>query len=383
MRKILCLLSLAPVLLLSCSLQIPEKVQVKWSPNFQFAASFDIGEQLNESFKKDDFKTNDDIYLLECSNTEIVTFLVYKEAFNENLSVQNELNDMIDIGSINTSFTITDDKELKKQEIKIPAMNFDSDKFNFDNFTFDQSSIKSKLYISGSPMVNVLTVKLTKGEEVLLNETKAIDKKSNIDVSKETYDKTELPDGGIAINIPFDGKEELTITCTISVKQGETFYTEWMNSNSAILVELAVLLPFKFKATIDNAEIKLPDDIFSNDKDLFGRESPGSDDSITDMLERLEFAMKMNTSPFNGASLIVESANIKIESTLSGNSLGFAIDEATMAKINSPQGYPFAPSLKLVFKNSGTLSFPKEFIIKEISFKAKINYTYDLKGGIN
>jgi len=153
-------------------------------------------------------------------------------------------------------------------------------------------------------------------------------------------------------------------------------------TDPSVLVELAVWLPFEFIAHKNGAELKLPDDLFPED-DLFGRSSSSSDNTVTEMLESLNFAMKMNTNPFTGASLIVKSKGVEINNPIKDSSLEFALNEQNMKVINSPENFPFAPQLKLVFNKNGELSFPHNFVITEIAFGAKLNHTIDLSGGGN
>jgi len=370
MRKKLYIILFAPVLLsLSCDLQMPGAVQIKSSPEFRIAAKFDIGGFLTEfhnGFKKDD---DERIKLLDCVNTEIVTYLVYMKLYNQ----QIPLNSII---GGDGDFTAPSDIELVKSELEVSALDFND---FLKDFSFDQNSVKSKLYISGSPIVNGLSVKLT-----IDNGAPVTNKGNNTArglIDKNTYNGTALPQGGVDnITLPFKG-ESVKIDYGIYVKQGDKIERVWM-TNPSVLVELAVWLPFNFTAKKAGAKVELPDDLFPQG-DLFSRKNPDSDNTITEMLESVSFAIKMNKNPFAGAKLCVDSAGINIENPIVGTSLEFSVDEQNMKAINTPANFPFVPKLKFVFANGGRLSFPRNFVITEISFKAKLNHTVDLSKGIN
>jgi hypothetical protein len=370
MKKQFFLLSFALFLLLmSCNFQIPSAVQIKGSPDFKFSAKFDIGKNLKEFFNESDFaKDNDDIKLLDCVNTGDVTYLVYMTLYNDAL-------DLSGLPNTGSSFITPNRVNLvQNKSIDVPAMDFNS---SFDGFSFDDGVIKSNLYISGSPIMNCLSVELKINGET---QTRKSNHASGIDSSKTIYDGNGLPAGGASVELPFNG-EEVTINYSIFIAAGEEVKTEWLNA-SDVLIELAVWLPFVFTAKNDGAELKLPEDLFP-EGDLFGREKSGDDNSLTEMLESINFAMKMNKNPFTGAALIVKSREIEIIDQMKGDSLGFLIDEKTMKAINSADNFPFSPQLKLVFNKGGKVSFPRDLTITEISFSAKLNHTIDLQGGGN
>ena len=372
MKRFSFFLSLTLVLLLlSCNFQLPTAVQVKGTPELRFAAKFDISEYLNDMFNKDSFTNDNKVELLDCVNKDIVTYLVYMKVYDDKVSTTG-----LPVVGIETESAVT----LTTGNISVPAFTFDND---FKDFKFNQENIKTKLYISGPSIVEGITVKLTMSPSKKLAKSKANNKSSGLKDKTKTYNGTELPDGGFYVNdLPFDGTQ-LNITYTILVAAGTTIKADWVNNNNSnVLVELAIWLPFEFKADKDNAELPLPEDLFPDD-DLFGRESPDGDNTITNMLESLSLAMKMNTSPFTGASFNVSSKGISITNPISGPSLEFALDETKMKVINSPQGFPFAPKFQVVFKKGGILKFPRALSITEISFKAKVNHTVDLAGGIN
>jgi hypothetical protein len=353
---------------------MPNSVQIKGSPDLRFSAKFDMGDYLKDFFNEDDFKQKaQDIVLLDCEKTSVVTYLVYMKLYDQVLTLP--FPNTVDFTATGSDKNLVPTPGSGYEKLEVPALDFGE---FLDGFSFNQNSIVSKLYLSGSPIIEGLSVELKINGGTPLPPKKG-NRASGLK-GKTTYDKTELPSGGTEIDLPFDGNK-LIIEYRIFVKEKDTIKKEWM-TNPSIMVELAVWFPFEFIADNGGAELKLPDDLFG-EGDLFGREDPGGGNTVTEMLESLSFAMKMNTNPFTGASLIVESKGIKISNPIRGASLEFALNEQNMKAINSPANFPFVPKLKLVFNRGGILSFPRNFVITEIAFKTKLNHTIDLSGGIN
>jgi len=375
MKRLLSFLSLSLVLLLlSCNLQMPNAVQIKGSPNFHFSAKFDIGKYLKDLFKGFE-EENDNVVLLDCEKTSVVTYLVYMKLYDEKIPLDAAIT-----GGAGDFTVPAGGKKLVPasgdyEKLEVPAFDF-GDYLN--NFSFNQDKIVSKLYVSGSEIVNVLSVEL-KIKNKTYNKSKE-NHPSGLKEIKNTYDKISLPEGGFQIVIPFDGNA-VEIEYSIFIESGEIIKKEWMN-DPYVLIELAVWLPFELIAKHEGAELKLPEDLFPTG-DLFGRESPDSGNTVAEMLESLNFAMKMNTNPFTGVSLNIESGGIKIINPVKGSSLEFALNEQNMKAINSAENFPFTPKLKLVFNKDGKLSFPRNFIITEIAFGAKLNHTIDISGNGN
>jgi hypothetical protein len=385
MKRFLSLLSLAQVLLLlACNFQMPNAIQIKGSPDLRFSARFDMGDYLKDFFNEDDFKQKaKDIVLLDCEKTSVVTYLVYMKLFDQVLTLPSFITSSAGDFTTPSDVYLVPTSVSGYEKLEVPALDFGEflDGFSFNQGSINsnnQGSINSKLYVSGSPIVNCLTVelKINGGSPM----SKEVNQASGLN-GKTTYDKTALPEGGVPVDLPFNG-DEVTIDYRIFIKAGKTIKKEWM-TNPSVFVELAVWLPFEFTATKKGgAELGLPGDLFG-EGDLFGRESPGSDNTVAEMLESLNFAIMMNTNPFTGVSLIVKSKGIEIRNPIRGALLEFAIDEQKMKEINKPENFPFAPQIKLVFNEGGRLSFPRNFVITDIAFKAKLNYTMDLSGGIN
>jgi hypothetical protein len=117
---------------------------------------------------------------------------------------------------------------------------------------------------------------------------------------------------------------------------------------------------------------------FFGENDLFGRDSPDSDNFALEIIESLSADIKLDTNPFLGKKLVISSGdNIEIKKTIDGNSLNFVFSEGTMTLINDPANWPFVPGFKIVFEKGDTLKLPKLFNATEMVFTAGINYRLD------
>jgi hypothetical protein len=381
MKKHFFLLSFALLLLLiSCNLQMPSAVQIKGSPDLKFSANFGMSDYLKEFIEEEDFKKDakdQGIELLDCGETSVVTYLVYMKLYDEKITLDTSITGSSGDYNATSDVTLVPASGLSYEELEVPALNFADD---FKGFLFNQDKIFSKLYISGSPIVGGLSVELKIDNGNSQQSSEKGNRTSGLN-GKTTYYGNELPTGGTKINLPFNGNKFI-INYKIFVKAGDTIKKEWMEGDTSVLVELAIWLPFEFIADKDETELDLPDDLFG-EGDLFGRESSSDDNTVTEMLESLNFAMKMNASPFTGATLNVNSKGINIDSPIKGASLEFALNEQNMKVINRPENIPFSPKLKLVFNKGGAISFLRDLTITEISFSARLNHTIDLSGNVD
>jgi len=372
MRKMPFIIFMAPLLLtFGCDLQMPSAVQVKGSPEFHIASEVDIGGHFKDFFKEDTFDSESKVDLIDCVKKEDVTYIVYIKLLDQGVSLSG-VSDTQD-------FTAPSDINLAIGVLTVSALDFGK---NLEGFSFDKTLIETKLYLSGNSTgggTDGISVEL-KINDVTAPQPYKGNRASGLkgEAAARKTDRTALPAGGVSVPLKL-GKQATKIDYKVFVKAGDTIKKEWIK-NPHVFVELAVWLPFHFIADGDGASVELPQDLFS-DSDLFGRESADSGNTVTKMIESLSFAMKMNKAPFTRASLNLKSAGkpgIEIIDPISVTSMEFALTEKDMKAINDPGNIPFAPKLKLVFGKGGSLSFPRDFVIKEIAFKAKFSHTIDL-----
>jgi len=375
MRKQIISLALAILVLsfFACDLTIPSAIEIKGTPEIRFGANLDIGDLLKDMVDGlfDNFSgSGDGPKFIKCTNTDINTFIIYSVVLEQPI-VGDEFNNLSEAvnllgGSHSTPASI--DLISGVTPIEIPSIDFSE---FLGGFSF--ADFKANMYISGSSIVNALTVELDiNGEKISRKGNKSSGLKNVVE-----YSETNLPEG-IEIPFTFDGNE-ITIVPRVYI-EADTVINSAMLSNPTILIEIAIWLPLVLTADNDGAKFEFPN-LFSG-SDLFGRESPEDPNPVGDIVEWLSLEIKLSgTNPFTNAKLVVESkpagqTPIVIETPFGGNSLNFKIDESDMEKINS--SYPFIPEISLRFDQGGKLSLPRSFKATEFAFIARLGFKIDL-----
>jgi len=394
MRKSAFLLIFSFVLLgfFSCDFAIPKAIEIRGTPSLRFAETVDVGKMftdlLTEAINKDDRLT-----IIPCSGTEVITYLIHTELFDESFDSLKTEKDVLNLHDNFPGITIfppdiggnvIGDKILIngfENPITLPLSEIGS---LVPGFIF--SEYKTKLYFSGAKILEKATIKIKieeieDGEEnklIGIDEFQATDHCSDIEEWKanKEYTGTSYPSGGIDITIPITGKD-IAISFKVYIPDGTPLHLSDFEAGN-IKVEVVVWLPFSFKATDPGgADLKFPEDLFfSSEDDLFGREKAGDDSIFTDIIQSLSVNIKFQNNPLKDGKLIIESKDIKIENPIS-DVLSFNVTEDNMKKINDPANWPFTPQPRIHFDKDKGISFPRVFNITEFGFKAKIRYRID------
>ncbi|MDR0465299.1 MAG: hypothetical protein LBG94_09355 [Treponema sp.] len=342
----------------SCSLEIPKAVQIKGTPEIRFGANLDLSESLSEMMDEFFTANNDDgISFINCTNTQMRTFIIHMNLFSEDINLPIGF-DFSQGGLIPHGLD-----DVYNDSMSVPAMDFDF----LEDFSFSPSD--TRIYISGSPIVNYLTTELTISG---LSSEYSMTGKSYLDDISE-FDKLSLPNNGTPISLPFTG-DSIAIDYRIFFTEGKTI-PSGLDTSLNVLVEIAVMVPMTLIAGSSGASFEFPE-MFPAGQDLFGRENPGDENPLNEFVEALSLDIRFNNIPFTGATLMVKSGDINIDSNFTGNSLFMNISEAKMNEINNK--YPFAPEFSMRFVPGGKLSIPREFKATEFAFKAKLNYRMEL-----
>jgi len=399
MRKSSFLLILSFVLpcFFSCDFAIPTAIEITGTPSFRFAETVNVGKMFTDLFDES-MTDNEKISFFPCKKTETLTYLIHMDLFSEKFDVEEDdpnnikLPDFpgIEFDTSHLGIKLDEDKTLidsSKDRVVLPLSEIGS---LLKDFSF--SEYKTLLYISGSEIlkkakidINIEKVEIENGIEknILVKMEKNVDinnKPSKIDKwEKEGYnDKSYPDDGGIDAEIPITNKD-IAVSFKVYFPKGETIMLDDFQDGN-IKLEIVVWLPFVFTAKEDGAEIKFPEDSFlSSEDDLFGRDEPGADSKIIDIIESLSVDIKFQKNPFVGAELIVFSKGVTIKNPVSSNTLSFKVKEEHMEQINDPANYPFTPNIKISFKKDDKLIFPRVFNVVEFGFKAKIRYRIDFQ----
>jgi hypothetical protein len=396
----------------ACEFNIPKAIELKGTTSFKFAEKVNIGDMFTDVLKSEienNVKNNDEndeikMTILPCDNTDVFTFVIHMELLDQPVNLDNDnpaldlpgsdLDDYIDILVQDESVILTEDRDLifLDEPMILPLSSIGS---LLEGFEF--KGIKTKLYLSGSSIVkklkiniNIDTIEIDENDEEITENYRTYDfdwrdsdkenKDSGFENWKDGYTFNALPDGGVEIEFPANGKDA-AVSFTVVVPEGTELLLSDFDDGS-IKVEVVVWLPFVLEAVGDGAEISFPDGaLFSDKDDLFGRSAPGEENLMADVLENLYLEIKLDHNPFLGSNLTVWSENndniIKITNPLNTNSLSFTISDDDMKKINDPDYFPFTPNFKMEFPSGAELSFPREFNALEFIFSAKINYRMD------
>jgi len=379
------ILSLLILVLFSCDLTIPSAIEVKGTPKVRFKENINIGEMfkgiLDDAINEN---STEGMTILSCKNTDDFTFLIHMELFSEEFNLDDltpelpsfpgiNLGDLFDDLIADQTVTLPSERDLIRpgpsNPMVLPLSSIGSllDGFEFDN------GYKTQLYLSGSDIIDKVKIDMQIGTEPQITYIPN-KRKSDIESWKTNgYTATVPPSGGIDINIPLRGNDTPFYFRVYLPKNTELKYSDFKSGN--IKVEVVVWLPFVLKAT-KNADITFP--LFDSPGDLFGREGPGANNIITDIVESLKMDINFDKNPFQNTKIIISSKGINIEIPFTNESFTFDLSKENITKINSPENYPFMPEIKLSFNNGSVLRLPKEFNITDLIFTANIKYRMDL-----
>lgn len=368
------------ILIFSCDFQTPKAIVIKGSPELRFTATMDITEHLMEMIGE--FEDDEDYIYLDCVNTDIVTYAIFQQRIyiDDDFEFTDEDMDLIREGG-SDGYVVGSDARQTRPDIMLlsydvaPIIVSEIEMDDFpEGFSFRNS--KTKIFIHGTPIADVLSFKV-----IIEEEEPAIHRSSNASNLAGligTYSGTSIPEGGEDIDWDFDGSGFTVKIEEIYIAEGEVVY-DYMLEGQEVFVELVVWLPFDFIAD-EEAVLDLPE-MFPKGKDLFGRDDPEDENPIDSFIKSLKFTMNMNRNPFTNALLNIESGPSLHGNTLFlsqnpiiDNSLEFELSEEKMEEVNQPSNVPFVPKVSLEFPIGGTLFVPRIFKITEVAFTAGINY---------
>ena len=362
-------LLLFSLILFAC--QVPTAVEIRGTPEFRFAANMNIGSIFTQELEGGFESASSTI--IPCVNTTILTFIVHEDLFNEAIDIGEPPEGSQFLLPEHWGVELTSDKDLinPSDPIEIPLSGLGN---RLEGFTFHNA--EPMLFVSGSPAVSELClgIKINGGTEQRIDIPGPVS--SDRDKWGNEYTWEAAPPGGRPIAMPLDGSD-VSVEYRVYAEAGTTLSADAFHG-AYIIVELVIWLPLEFIAVSDGAEIAFPMGSFFGENDLFGRDSPDSDNFALEIIESLSADIKLDTNPFLGKKLVISSGdNIEIKKTIDGNSLNFVFNEGTMTLINDPDNWPFVPGFKIVFEKGDTLKLPKRFNATEMVFTAGISYRLD------
>ena len=385
----------------SCDWQVPSEIHIKGSPSLKLAVGMDFSETFKSMMDNAFNSDGNDLIIQSCPkavNTpfNLMTFLIrikiaeitiddFKKKFNIS-QIQSILgggsSKLKDFSFLNPAFNndypISDSGD---DSISLP-LNFGD---ILDGFLFNDEIIKSKVFISGSDIANVLKVKLDFNfiddngavENVLQEISDFTPQASGIDPDVKVYNGFELPSGGADDIFPatFINKNgNLVIDYQILIDNDKPVNAAMFNDDANVQVELLVWFPLKFETSPDRGAVfKLVD--FDVMGDFFNSISESG------IIEAIKLQIELNVNPFEDGKLIITNeTDGKIINcppmTPKIITLNFTEDDVKYINNNL-----FKPKFSIVFNDLGDdLPIPRELKIMTVSVDTVINYSIPVGG---
>ena len=396
MRKYLTFpgLALVVLFLFACNMSLPQQMRIIGNPSLKFAANMNLGEEFSKMLESAFEDSGDDFMILEAVNApQYVTLVIHMEVFNRDIKftlgtpdpdevfeivLPNGdilvIKDFYDIGEIENAGVIVprETEVISSNENEPVIMPLEGFEESLHGFNFDTSEFKSYIYISGTDIVQALTIDLDIGgeKETLTDLTS---KASGItSANNNIYDGTDLPPGGISVNLSsiINAKSDVDIGYRIYLEEGKEVDLSWLDY-AHVTIEIVIWLPIMLVAQEDGAILDLPDDL--------SNEISGLLEDIADMIKSVTLELVANMNPFAGGTLIIQNDGLEndIKRVLGLYSLVFELNEDIMDIVRDPDKH-FAPKLSISFDPGGGIRLPKEFRIITVAVDASVDYTTDL-----
>jgi len=382
MKKVYSFLLLVSVLFVfSCTL--PKEIEVRGSTStLKFGAAFDFGQMLTDMITES-FSGNDDVdefEIIEC-NADTRTYIIYMKLFEEEL--QSIIDDKLAGYLSGSYYNVGSDVTLLEKNIDAINLEGLNDVINGFEFT----GIKSKLFVSGSDIVEHLAMNIDIDNESIIDEAplSGFDKDEesgfNQDVWKDYKYFSELSGGHeVDIDILINGDGNAALDIDVFVKSGEIIPVGLVTTGIMIKAELVIWIPMELKpvGTEDNpdeAELKFPKDAFED--------IGGFIESVSEYVESMTITVGMNNNPFEEGYLVMSQpdTSFKITNPLNDKSLIFKVSPSDMKQIIN-YGSNFKPVVSIKFdkNNTSKITIPKDVDTTHVSLNAKLSYTIDLGG---
>ena len=354
---------------------MPSALEIKAKPKVSVPASVNFSDVFSAAIKSG--FSGSGIQILDCTSAALPTktFLIYFPLFEENLNVPSFGSDYL-VGQQIPDIPANDLLEDSTGPIQLAALNDFLHGFEF-------RSIKSGLYISGSRITDIIKIELASnpaGFSKVINPIKG--KPSYITPGQTEYERPELSPNGEEIDLDslLNSAGDFQFDFKVSLIAGKTIESE-MFASPRLKAELLVLFALDFEAGPDGAEIQFPDDMFAQDKDLFGRTT--DDNAMLDMLRGMYLEIKLSSPAFNGGDLYIKDAGnpectFLYPGALNGSYMIIDMQKRDLEIIN--RTIPFVPQIAVRFDSGGRITIPTDFKTSRLTFSADVNYRIDLRG---
>jgi len=382
---------------------MPSELEIIGSPSFKVAANMNLSDYFND-MTDDVLNAASNSKVLLCTNPPdgYMTFVLRMEIFNNDEyrcdDVDEDLFDIdgegnISINGIEIPVKLMDDIDDDKKYLVLEndhiisesdepfTLAFQGIDDYLDGFEFD--GVKAKIYISGTELVDVISIDLFRvitGEpneslidkdEVFLKGPSGLE---NLDEDEKEYDGQDLPPRGKNINISdiINNGGDLSIGYKIYIKKDSIIYYNWLLKQHTVTAEIVFWLPMTFKSVKENANFVFPE-FFDEITDVI--ESLAETDSIEDMTIKISISP---LNPFGEGKFIINDAgygDITFPLEMDNFTIRFTKEE-----LNYINNNPYNPNFKISYPVVGKrLGIPMgDIIITTISLDAKLKYNMEL-----
>jgi len=407
MKKIFTFLYITFILFSVFACTMPSELDITGSPSLKFAVKKDFSEYFNKMF--DDILQNDtdEVHILNCTNPSLQykTFFIHIEAFRDDdyecdideaslmddggvgsiiindTEIPGEVKEELNNSNTTKKYFIThEDKDLPSPSDPYSVSSNDFGAY-LNGFGF--TGINSKMYITGSDIINAIDIILYHvdgdGNEIQISKNKDSTSSNTtpyekIDIeSLNEYNGLELPPGGIDIEITdlINSKEDFLITYKVKIDAGTRVDLEWLqDKKQSVIVEIALLLPMNFVATDEEAVIDFSD-FFD---DISGFINIAAENEIIESMNIIIGLKPQN--PFGAGTFVIKDENHSIKSPMDNYSFTFNLSNEDLEYINNNE---FNPGFSIVYTKGNKLGIPNgDLIISTISLYAKVKYNMEL-----
>jgi len=401
MKRICTFLYITLILFSVFACTMPSELEIIGSPLIKFAAYMSLGDYFSD-MTDNMTQTNNSSDVLPCTNPSLdyMAFVLHMEVFNkENGSCDFDLPsfvhgsgsifinvggtdveipvDYIDDGSDSRFFVLENDKTIAESDDDNPfILSFMDIEQYLDGFAF--KGIQAKIYISGSPLVNVLSIDLheitANGPHKIVDDDGSFEKGPSGLKSLEEYTGTSLPAKGKEIDISdiINSSGNLHLGYKIYINEGQNINLDWLEDIN-IVAEIVIWLPMDFETIKNDAIIKFPDH-FNEFGDFF--KSLAGIEFIEDINMHIAFAP---LNPFSKGFFIINDAGYgDIKCSLDNYNINLIFTEKELEYINNN---PFNPTFYILYPTlHSELRIPNgDLSISTISLNARLKYNMDLK----
>jgi len=393
MNRLFSFLGVFLLLFVVFACKMPSELEVTGSPSLKFAANMNFNEYFSDMID-DALNKDGDTQTIPCTNPSLnyKVLLLRMEIFRKEnyMCSVDESSFSGDTGTITINgeeipvtkndtehkyFVLTNSKTIASSS-EPHVRTFKGLDDYFEGFEF--IGIKSKLYIYGTDLANVVNIDLDKvddeGNETVFVEDHDVDKGSSNTEFIEEYTGLGLPPGGADVDIEdiINSGGDLLLNYKIYIPAGREIEFDWIDVPQTIIAELVIWLPMTLESVEENAHVKFPS-FFNGIGDIIKSLSG------TGCIETMTINLTITPSnPFsNGIFVISDEAYGNISSPLDINSFNINLNQDEIDYINKN---PFDPRFFILFpvKNSLLKIQNGDILLSTVSLDAKLYYNMGL-----